>query len=370
MGCPDLEKKPKLFILQACRGGELSFEGASPIRSMNGRMISGTSANVSPIQYTSDTVDIVNGLNTGVLKYHMVADTSEFWACPPGNSAYRSSKVSYFIDVFCSTVDRFGDKEDYATIVRKVNKEMTNHPQLILKVNGMKQSVCLASYHEGCLTRNVRFFEVKNRSRCKFQLTKSPIVALIVFFLITLIVVPTVSVLCSKPSSTDSNQPSSTVLNEFSHPNFTESKQPNSTLGYEVLQPNSTVLTEFSQPSPTSSNEFVQSNLTDSTQSSLTIPFELSQPIPTSLTGVSQPNPIESTQLNYIPSEHSLIENVATCLFFIGVLSLIVHLFICIEFPHNESCSLVKQELVTRNIFVFFLASIVIYDIAYDLDLR
>ena len=89
--------------------------------------------------------------------------------------------------MFCSIVDRFGDKEDYATIVSKVNKKMADHPQLILKVNGIEQSVCLASYFEGCLTKNVRFFEdnhITNWSRCKAQLKKRHIAFMVILLIV------------------------------------------------------------------------------------------------------------------------------------------------------------------------------------------
>ena len=282
MGCTDLENKPKLFILQACRGGERNFEGATPIPSMTGRRVHPTGADVSAIQYTMDTVDIVNGVNTGVLKLHMVADTSEFWACPPGNSAYRSPEVSYFINVFCSTVDQFGDKEDYATIVSKVNKKMTDHPKLILKVNGMNQRVCLASYHEACLTKNLRFFEdnhVSNWSHCKSQLKKPPIVALIVFLVMALILVLTISIIFSQISSTDSNQPSSSVSNEFSQPSSTVS-----------IQPTFTISNAFSKPILTSSSEFLQPNLTDSPQPTSTPLNDFLLPSPIVSSESSQPS--------------------------------------------------------------------------------
>ena len=115
----------------------------------------------------------------------MVADTAEFWACPPGNTAFRSQDVSYFIDKFCSVMDNFGKTIDYQRIVNKVNQKMRNAPPIKYTEGRVRHNVKLVSYFEGALTSDVRFTDdpscLTNRSKMLLKL----IIPTMVFLLLT-----------------------------------------------------------------------------------------------------------------------------------------------------------------------------------------
>ena len=72
MTCEELLGKPKLFLLQACRGSANSFQGNLPI-----------STNSHAIDMENDADTSTNIIRT-FQNRHAVVDTAEFWATPPG----------------------------------------------------------------------------------------------------------------------------------------------------------------------------------------------------------------------------------------------------------------------------------------------
>ena len=137
------------------------------------------------IEYTIDAADIVKSDDQ---RYHDVADTAEFWACAPGNNAFRSHDLSYFIKIFCNTMDRLGMTMDFYRIVNEVNQKMRNSEPLKYTYGGVRYDVRLVSHFEGSLTNDVRFCE--DPKSCLSNQSKSLLKLIIPLMLFLLLAVP------------------------------------------------------------------------------------------------------------------------------------------------------------------------------------
>jgi len=143
MTCEELLGKPKLFLLQACRGSANSFQGNLPI-----------SINSCAIDMENDA-DTSTNIIRNFKNRHAVVDTAEFWATPPDNQAFRTNvDVSFFIDKFCEIFDKFGKVKNFEEMVHLVNDEMSQMPPVYFS----GKNYYLAPYFEGCLRKELRFF--------------------------------------------------------------------------------------------------------------------------------------------------------------------------------------------------------------------
>ena len=106
MTCPDLINRPKLVVVQACRGDQYEFQ---------------------QIQIESD--DATHRVATD--RYHSVKDRAIFWSTAIGNKAYRPrTGLSFFIEHLCEVLDQSGETDTFDVIAKRVNKQMCEEPPI------------------------------------------------------------------------------------------------------------------------------------------------------------------------------------------------------------------------------------------------
>ncbi|XP_068758730.1 caspase-3-like [Montipora capricornis] len=121
--CPSLEGKPKIFMIQACRGhrrDQVSVESDS-----------------EPVMYSNPSLPAD-------------ADFLICFSSAPSHESYREpSAGSWFISAVCKVFTEYSDKEHVMDMMLRVNKEVADY----FSVEGLKQMPC-----EICMLRKKVFF--------------------------------------------------------------------------------------------------------------------------------------------------------------------------------------------------------------------
>jgi hypothetical protein len=145
MRCRELINKPKICILQACRGGTNFSQGFLNIDDVN------------------DAHD-----RNGNERYHSAADRGIIWASCNGNKALRASgHISYMIKFLGQRLKKYAPKgKDLDFIVRRLNYRMKHDRVHFLRVRNRMDPeaepktipLLLASDFEHCFTKKIKFF--------------------------------------------------------------------------------------------------------------------------------------------------------------------------------------------------------------------
>ena len=130
-----LVNKPKIVLLQMCRGTENHWMSDS-------------------------TPDAAVGRN-----YHSIKDCVIFHATAPGNLAWRNNqRGSIFISIFVEILNQYGDSMDFADIARLVCDKMCNLPEEVVDIGGQITKISFAPYLEQCLLKKIYLIEPPSNS--------------------------------------------------------------------------------------------------------------------------------------------------------------------------------------------------------------
>jgi len=147
--CPSLLDKPKIIVLQACRGSAQSFLGTTIYKPSTETDDPACKGKI-PIEKTFSNL-------TGKKKLKG-DDIVELWASPPENKAFRNGQVSFFIESLCLKLDELGESRDIEYIFKLVCCHMRDRPAVELQTkDGNTEYYKLASYIEHRLRRKVVF---------------------------------------------------------------------------------------------------------------------------------------------------------------------------------------------------------------------
>ena len=145
--CPELTGKPKIVVIQACRGSAQSYQGATMYNPF------------SHSDHPEYTVPVSRTLSDASKEEALIGDDIvELWASPPENQAFRTGYVSFFVDSLCRKLDDFGETKDIQYIFKKVTAHMRDRDPVELQTPEGIQRFKLASYIEHRLTKKVIFF--------------------------------------------------------------------------------------------------------------------------------------------------------------------------------------------------------------------
>ena len=104
MRCEQLENRPKLCFVNACRGSQNEF-----------------------MQIDTDEIasDMVRQ------RMNSARDRAIFWSTPLGTKSYRPlGQLSFFIEHLCDIFDKFGRSQTLDDLVKRVNRQMSDEPAI------------------------------------------------------------------------------------------------------------------------------------------------------------------------------------------------------------------------------------------------
>ena len=122
MKCKELQHCPKICIILSCRGSFAEYQGVN---------------------------EVTGGADKPLSPSHSTRDRFIFWSSPPGNNAFSPiSQESVFIKILCDNLDKYGDAYDLESIARLVNKEVCDHPPILVQTDTSVQRYSMAPQDE------------------------------------------------------------------------------------------------------------------------------------------------------------------------------------------------------------------------------
>ena len=118
MKCKELEHCPKICIILSCRGSFAEYQGVN---------------------------EVTGGGASALVPSHSTRDRIIFWSSPPGNNAFSpTSQESVFIKILCNNLDKYGGDCDLESIAKMVNKEVCDHPPILVQTDTSVQRYYMA----------------------------------------------------------------------------------------------------------------------------------------------------------------------------------------------------------------------------------
>ena len=172
---PRFRRLPKLFFIQACRGGDyVPFERPC-IHGFEINLRAVAAQTAIHRQTRSLTTRAGNRLrfpppSLRRRRLHPNADSAEFWSCPPEYKSYRRggnpAPLSDFVKHLSDTLDNYGRMRSLQAISLTVNgKMMDEEPIVIVQPDGVAEQIYQQSWFEHGLDKPCNFFQPQPRHR-------------------------------------------------------------------------------------------------------------------------------------------------------------------------------------------------------------